>query len=124
MDIPLMSIGHIQINKSLYIGTIHLVRTQSGGRGFVQIHTFAYFGEGGICSYIRKKENYTATKTKKQQNYLPLESKLCKICFTKQIINKCDTWIICVTNSTRKICKIPARKNLSKFGNNVRMTLE
>ena len=53
-----------------------------------------------ICSYVRKKKNYTATKTKKQPN---------------------DTGIICVTNSTRKTCKIPARKNLFKFRN---MTLE
>ena len=64
------------------------VRLRTWGRG------------GGICSYVRKKKNSTATKTKKQPN---------------------DTGIICVTNSTRKICKIPARKNLPKFRN---MTLE
>ena len=74
-------------------------------------------GRRSICSYVRKKKSSTATKTKKQQNCLSLESKLCKICFTEQIINKCDTLIICVTNSTSKICKSPARKNLSKFIN-------
>ena len=42
--------------------------------------------------FIRMQEkNSTATETKKQQNCRSFESTLCKICFTEQIINKCDT---------------------------------
>ena len=61
--------------------------------GTIHLVRTQYLGEGGggICSYVRKEKISTATKTKKQPN---------------------DTGIICVTNSTRKICKIPAFSNL------------
>ena len=48
---------------------------------------FCVLGGGGICSYVCKKTISTVTKMKKQRNCLSL----CKICFTEQIINKCDT---------------------------------
>ena len=56
---------------------------------------YAYLGEGGYM-FVHTQEISTATKRKKQPN---------------------DTGIIYLTNSTRKIFKIPARKNLFKFRN-------
>ena len=54
------------------------------------------YGRGGggwsICSYICKKK-FLQPQNEKQQNCLSLESKLCKICFTEQIINKCDIYM-------------------------------
>ena len=58
------------------------------------MRTFAYLGEGGggTHMFVRTQEkNFYSHKNEKQENCNSFESKLCKICFTEQIINKCDT---------------------------------